>query len=181
MIILEGMDNTGKSTLAKALSKEFGIAIDTTGRIKTLQKCVEFQMGCMVNSELIIYDRIRVISEGIYGAIIRGENIFGENWGLYLEMFLRTNPLVIYCRPPNKEIFNFGDREQMDGVIDERTALLAKYDKVMREVSKLTTNYVVYNWTDKRQKTANKINHYISQFHHRIGLGKDLEWKLSST
>ncbi len=37
-------------------------------------------------------------------------------------------PLIIYCRPPEEKIFNFGDREQMYGVFEKRIDLLFAYD-----------------------------------------------------
>lgn len=177
MIIIEGMDNSGKTTLCKSLSKTYGLPLDTSGRLKTLSECVQFQIHCMVSSELIIYDRMRIISEGVYGPLIRNRNVFGDKWGSYLEVFMRTNPLVIYCRPPNEKILEFGEREQMDGVIDHSRQLLSRYDAVMNEIKNFTTNYVVYNYVDPRQKMKNRITQYITQHKHRIQLSRKLSWK----
>ena len=40
------------------------------------------------------------------------------------------NPIFIYCRPKKENVFNFGDREQMEGVIEQSKKLLEAFDNL---------------------------------------------------
>ena len=55
--------------------------------------------------------------------------------------------VIIYCRPEDDVIYNFGDREQMEGVIEQRVALVNKWDELVMELSKRGFVILTYDWT----------------------------------
>ena len=111
MIIVEGPDGAGKTTLVKILSKTLGWRIadrvvdkDTTitGGQGSLKKWVRCNLD--QGFQKIIFDRHRLISEPIYGPLFRGglqdgfddANWHSGSWG----RLMRTKPFVIFCLPP---------------------------------------------------------------------------------
>lgn len=177
MIIVEGMDNSGKSTLCKKLSLQFGITINSVKeRLKTKDECIKYQLDSMFSPELKIYDRMRVTSEMVYGEILR-ENLFKEDGWYYISILLRCNPLIIYCRPPVHQILNFGERGQMDGVIEESSRLLERYDKIMKEINTLASSRIVYyNW-DNLNTVMSMVSTYSNAFMLRLSRAKELQEK----
>lgn len=167
-IIVEGFDNVGKTTLINTLKKIHGKRVDiikppgpfeNRGSLidwlnPEMDKCKTFQY----NKGMAIYDRFPIISELVYGPIVRGESmvtgpVFDETfYGLTSAAFPVT---FIYCRPPDEKILDFGFREQMDGVIERSLELLNGYDELMSEISKILlqtpdvkSSMVIYDWTN---------------------------------
>lgn len=174
MIIVEGMDNAGKTTLIETLKKIHGDAVDvikppgpfsSSKELKDwmgpeIDKCRTFQY----NRGMVIYDRFPIISELVYGPIVREKSmvtgpVFDET---FHELTSAAFPVtIIYCRPPNSRILDFGFREQMDGVRQKSLELLMGYDELMSEISKIIlqtpdvkSSMVLYDWT-------NPISHNI--------------------
>ena len=81
------------------------------------------------SSEDLIFERYNLFEEIIYGNILRGESKFSLEDYMYKQTILHK-PLIIYCRPSKEKIFNFGSREQMEGVIEEKEKLLEAWDKL---------------------------------------------------
>ena len=131
MIIIEGMDNTGKSTLCNHLGKKFDLKVDIRSRPKNIDEGFRMISRSVFNETPTIYDRHVLISEIVYGPLLRNKSVFGNsNWDL-LFLLLKTHPLIIYCRPPKRKVFRFGVREQMDGVVSQATNLIRRYDWLM--------------------------------------------------
>ena len=42
----------------------------------------------------------------------------------------KYNPIFIYCRPKKENVLDFGDREQMEGVIEQSKKLLEAFDNL---------------------------------------------------
>lgn len=174
MIICEGMDNSGKTTLISTLKRIHGDAIEVIkppGPFKDskelkdwmgpeMDKCRTFQY----DNGMIIYDRFPIISELVYGPIVRGESmvtgpLFDET---FRDLTSAAFPVtIIYCRPPDEKILDFGIREQMDGVREKSLELLYGYDELMSEISQIIlqtpdvkSSITLYDWT-------NPISHNI--------------------
>lgn len=160
VILLEGMDNTGKSTLFKRIlavaprltltlaSKDAGA--DTKKRMNTILAIANSVIHGSYEFNVLL-DRVHVISEEIYGPVIRGSSTFGDCWEEYWQRFLELDPVVIYCRPPRDLIFeNIEKRAQMEGVVDRGAALLKAYDtfigeKIVLEIP--SDKFYVYDYT----------------------------------
>lgn len=152
MIILEGCDNTGKSTLAAQLSKALSIpvrhSIRPAPRATALQ-CLEHSAR-QLRPQRIILDRIYAISENVYGPTIRGSSQMGDKAAeAILDLYQRPY-LIIYCRPPLETILKNGGRDQMPGVLDHHAKLVERYDEVIQDVVRFSHCRVMqYDWTNK--------------------------------
>ena len=148
-IIVLGMDNTGKTTLVEQLSNEFNCDhIKSLGPGYTKEEMKEEMLRKLNIEDLVVLERFSIFEELVYGPILRGVSKFDKS---DIEEIREYNPIIIYCRPSDETIFNFGDREQMEGVIEEREKLVRAWDKLILE---LKLNYqfdiLTYNWTNKR-------------------------------
>lgn len=115
MIIVEGVDGSGKTNLVNRLSKEFGIHPekrvvdkDTNPMIPSLKQWVEVDLRTWPRAA--IYDRHRMISEPIYAPIMRGRLADGFEDSIWFirqyGMFWKYHPVVIYCIPPFDVVIN---------------------------------------------------------------------------
>jgi len=68
MIIIEGPDNVGKTTLANQLAKDLGVEVVHSIKPTDFQAGVD-RLNWMASNPLIIYDRVSCISEAVYGPI----------------------------------------------------------------------------------------------------------------
>jgi len=93
-IILEGPDNSGKSTLAKALSLATDLPIKTkegrpATRLALFEKLRKYEA---IDNHIV--DRHPIISQMIYG-LARGDDEIPEE---FFENFFSRRDLIIYCR-----------------------------------------------------------------------------------
>lgn len=151
MLIFTGMDNSGKTTLVNKVSKEFGLPV-----IKSLgpnhsrdEKHIWF-LDQMTRekafSNSTIFDRFLPFEEMVYGKVLRGDSIYSLD-DPYMKSLKDLNPVIIYTRPPSEVIFNFGNREQMEGVIETKEKLLAAWDDLMWKLKARGWNVKVYDYT----------------------------------
>lgn len=163
MIIIEGMDNSGKTTLCNHLKDRLDIPIYKGQIPKGRQGMIQFQMSAMYINQPMIYDRMRVVSEMVYGPIIRNENMFAKDGWFYINLLLKIRPLIIYCRPKDEYIYKFGSREQMEGVIDNSQKLLERYDQIMSGMVKLAERPIlVYDWNN-RDNIVSDCSMYVQE------------------
>lgn len=139
MIIVEGCDNTGKTTLVTKLAQDLRlISVNNRKRPQSRQESEDYLHALLplVKSHPTIFDRWQPISEPIYGPICRNTRILPfdameAQHRILSDVVHRPGPLVIYCRPKDSTILNFGDREQMTGVIEHAHTLIQEYDAMM--------------------------------------------------
>lgn len=152
MIIVEGPDNSGKTTLSNRLAKDLDFeVIHSPGPLDRGVKMISWLFNEMVQQkEGVIYDRISLISDMVYANIIRSEDSFYTKRGYiqgFKELLAATPHLIIFCRPSDNTINNFGEREQMDGVIDNTNSLIAGYEARMTEyIWDNRFNVLIYNF-----------------------------------
>lgn len=148
MIILEGMDNSGKSTLAK----QFGLDILHPGpapRTKYEElSCLRVQLENA--RKPIVQDRVTCISSQVYG---RNPDFVLLND--YLKQMLSTpHCIVIYCRPPIETIVNFSthkakahdNADHLRNIQENALELVSKYDRLMSRIPHLS-----FDWTGLQQ------------------------------
>lgn len=144
IVVLEGADNSGKSTLAKKLSSEFSIEVVHPGGppkniSDALLRCNE--QAIILNSSdsvSFVYDRITCISDFVYRGNTRYNKIFRQ-----YQNHLRYAPdlMIIYCRPSDERLLKFDDhvmQDHEDESVVEHAKLnvhrtIATYDELFSE------------------------------------------------
>lgn len=109
MIIVEGPDGAGKSTLIKNIQAQYP-DLEVAGRVVSKDTEMMTDLQAWVNQNLAegfqyrLFDRHRLISEFIYGPVLRPSpqpGFASPTWVFNsLRRFARIQPLVIYCLPP---------------------------------------------------------------------------------
>lgn len=132
-IVIIGMDNTGKTTLVNDMKNTLNIeSIKSPGPNFTKEEMYEKIITDLSKEKVVILERFAIIEEMIYGEIIRHNSKF--NFEDLMQIKEKYNPIFIYCRPKKENIFNFGDREQMDGVIEQSKKLLEAFDNLYNKM-----------------------------------------------
>lgn len=144
MIIIEGMDGSGKTILAQQLSFRMGnvpikrfVTSDGPADYDLLVKKTKaalIELHAQNQRPVVIYDRFPLISEAVYGTVLRGRNHFGNEWTALIDLLLAFDPIVVYCRPRIKFILQNIRKtadSQMEGVVSRARELVKAYDELM--------------------------------------------------
>ena len=128
-IIVCGMDNTGKTTLCNSLSVKTGFKVARLGGPGSSRESMMDDILLYMNDpKSVIFERFPIFEEMVYGKVLRGKSKFNYS---DLEAIRKYKPAIIYCRPSDDVIFNFGSREQMKGVIEHKEKLLKEWDNLI--------------------------------------------------
>lgn len=159
MIILEGADNSGKTTLAKQLA-ESGRSVYSAGPAPKSKEeeiqCLEEQLArCRVK---VLHDRVTAISQQVYA-----DRLFDSSLVSYLLRMRTDGAIVVYCRPPertlmdlsNHQVKSYDTEEHLQKIIDNQHTFIGRYDAIMA-----TVPHVLYDWTDP-QMNVNAYRDYI--------------------
>lgn len=146
MIIVEGPDGSGKTTLIEKLQHELKLPLhgrfcNSDGTVTDNEKSprsILFDLamediGSLSTQPPCIYDRHPMISEYVYGPIIRGElpEGFETNEARRALFTLANHTLLIICRPPLRALVSSVTAEkQMLGVLDNILPIRAGYDLI---------------------------------------------------
>jgi hypothetical protein len=143
LIICEGMDNSGKSTLVSKLHEDLDIPIIKPPSFNKIWAKGEDAVCdyilwlidlCEQSKNMnFIMDRHPIISTAVYEPVLFGRNNLESHffWPVLKHEFEKCQPFIVYCRPSNETIKNFGNRAQMKGVIDHADALINQYDVII--------------------------------------------------
>lgn len=145
-IIIEGMDNTGKTVLASRLAAEFDLPVITReGASREPSDLLRQILTYLVLDPMVIYDRHPLLTEAVYGIILRDRDIFEPpiTWGMYLDRLWENEPFIVYCRPPVEAITNFTDG-QMSGVVEHAEELVGAYDRLRGEL--ISRKFCMYEY-----------------------------------
>ena len=130
-IIILGMDNSGKTTLANYLKDLLNYPlINSLGPKYTKEEMENFMLKHLKNNKDVIFERFPLFEEIIYGNVLRNESKFNLNDKIYKLLKKDKNLCIIYCRPSRDNILNFGTREQMEGVIEKSNNLINAWDNL---------------------------------------------------
>lgn len=148
MIVLEGPDGGGKTTLMNHLQDVFGLHVaarfassDEGPKDNLDQLVIKDMVNYWDGSEVRLYDRHPFISEFIYGPIIRGkvkDGLDRRNMLGYRAMF-DMKALVILCVPPfevaYRNVTQEKDFPQMPGVEREFDRIYTGYHRELRSAA----------------------------------------------
>lgn len=167
VLIVEGPDGSGKTTLVHKLIQEFDIsqaprASDSVeGPVKNLTKWVDDDLLHWGFSPIRIYDRYPLISEPIYGPLIRGSvpDRFTDKWMRSRMNSFRSMSLVIWCIPPFKVVDkNVSESDnQMRGVQEDIDAIWHMYAV---QAHTWSGNGVIYDYT--QENTRPRDTHLVN-------------------
>lgn len=94
MIVIEGMDNSGKSTLAIAIAESLGLGIqESEGPPKSAEE-INLRVDRYEKMKDFIFVRHPVISNSIYGQVRPEGNPITPGRSM---IFYEANPILIYC------------------------------------------------------------------------------------
>lgn len=108
MIIVEGPDGGGKTSLARQLSAYMGLPIAPRVVSKEATAMTNLKVWTEQNVakgfQHTIFDRHRLISQPIYGPILKpdspSEGFMDYNWvGRMMELFYDARPLIVFTMP----------------------------------------------------------------------------------
>lgn len=147
MIVVEGPDGAGKTTLIENITRRFeGIYVHPRVVSSDTQAMVDLKRWVEEDNQRTawtpgvyteMYDRHRLISEFIYGPILRyvQEPGFDDyEWvDRQLYQFYSKQPLIIYCLPPLEQV----KRNVFDEATDNRV-VAAKIDAIWVAYARLS-------------------------------------------
>lgn len=146
MIIIEGMDNSGKSTLAKKLGLKTIHPGPAPESDSIELECMEYQLS--IAQEPVIMDRITCISQQVYQ-----NRLFDSKYTAFLHRMLSTPKcIVVYCRPPKEVILNFESHckksydteESINNLIKNGSALIDRYDELMKTIPNIKYDFTKF-------------------------------------
>ena len=148
MIIVEGMDNTGKSTLIEAIGKAFKIPAARSNmagaKASDMKQWIAWAESC---PKPLILDRHPAISDLVYGNVIRGKSESSVEFARES----RAGHFLIYCCPSLESIReSFDDREQMKGTHENLEQLYTGYESLMEQ---LEPDFY-YDWRNPQAQKA---------------------------
>lgn len=174
MLIFTGMDNSGKTTLAKEASQDLGLPIiKSIGPNHTTDEKHVWFLDQMAREKAypgsVIFDRFLPFEEMVYGKVLRGDPIYSLN-DPYMKSLKDLNPTIIYTRPSSGTIFNWDGREQMPGVIAQKEELLRAWDDLMWKLQALGWVVVVYDYQldnkNKKEDPLSRLGEIFSNLVH---------------
>lgn len=178
IIIIEGPDGSGKTTLVNMLKEELGIGVaprvvsKETNAMTDLQAWVDDNLdGGLVPT---IFDRHRLISEPIYGPLIRGtaQPGFSElHWlAPRLKRLYLMKPIIIYCLPPLEEVMaNLENDPDNASVVKKTEAIYQAYvnkvaiDLMLAPRAPLVWNYKASPTISGKPAWLNQVRNYVNE------------------
>lgn len=178
MIILEGPDGGGKTTLLKRLSEETLLSAherasdSVKGPLADLYGWTVNDMESWSSQKLSIYDRHPLTSEHIYGPSVRGAirpgfEMTNPKLG-HMRRYLREHALVIVCLPPLEVVKQnvANEIEQMPGVVENIEHIYDCY-RMMLHIWPLDSHICRYDYTANENKEHGYQGIYAAVMDHQ--------------
>ena len=145
MIILEGCDCTGKSTLATRLAEHYNSEIIHYSTHNDDDMRRHAIVGVYGTGQIV--DRFH-LSEPPYSMYLRHETPQYESVSAIDEILNSGKHLVILCIPPWKTVIKLW-KERLDlEVVKNEESLLGIYDWYATRAERYKTPHMLYDWTD---------------------------------
>ena len=143
MIIVEGFDNAGKTTLAKRIAGKFGWGTYHPGTPPKDE--LNFMDKCMTSLDMcrhkVVQDRSCIISDLCYGKVLGTE--YHVDFDPWFALLQAQRPILIYCRPRTELLLDFSEHElephddekYVEKIIENSREIIEQYDQLMQETS----------------------------------------------
>lgn len=168
MIVVEGYDCTGKSTLVDKIQGWTGFTTTHTGGppqdLNHVRRCLARHAVLM--TQPVVQDRVTHVSEGVYGMLTRPSM---AALALSRVSDLRFARLLIYCRPDIRTILDrlvdhrvkaHDTDEHIKYVLASAQAMIAIYDTVI-EMARPYVDVIFYDY--KRSNTDTQLQPLIEE------------------
>ena len=147
VIILEGCDGGGKTTLANRLRDELGYCIVKTGPPVVGEDTLTSYMAALLvahsGGDKTVFDR-HYLGETIYGPLLRGVDTLGPVKRAAIERVIETcGARMIICCPP-WDVLVAGWRSK-DDLLTRVEQLRHVHDRYLEEAERLGLR--IYDWT----------------------------------
>lgn len=178
MIILEGPDGAGKTTLIQRINRRFAVPVaerasdSIKGPVSDLCGWVDNDLLNWGRKPLYLYDRYPLISEPVYGPLCR-QNVperMTQGWMRSRLNTFRSMSLVIWCIPPLetvlKNVGGDGPGKHMDGVAQSISAIWHSY-AVMSNMwtgPGMTYNYATDNPGPQDTQLVNVLRRHVNSW-----------------
>jgi hypothetical protein len=151
MILLEGPDGSGKSLLGDRLGRVLLAKLIHQGGPPQNYRDLIARLQTQLDNFGSILDRSPIISERVYGPILRGGMLASEvvldQW---TDRFIEAGWILIYCRPPDQILLDYAEsrlakiareksyksEEHVRGVRDNMPKIISAYDETIELVRK---------------------------------------------
>ncbi len=156
-VILEGFDNSGKSTLAEMLKLDAEATVYYPGPKPVGIRAIRRQMrqqADWASEPNAVLDRVTIFSQSAY-SLGDTRQVLQLMFASLMEMgaFMRTidNSLVVYCRPPIEKILDFSthqiksydDHKKLKWLDANAERIVQRYDNLFKSFP-----HVVWDYTD---------------------------------
>lgn len=173
MIILEGPDGGGKTSLATALSKKLELPIAERVVSKETEALTDLRQWTNDNLkegfQEVIFDRHRLISDPIYRAVFGKHNprLYDPGWLTEaLRKFKVIEPIIIFCMPPLEVIvLNLTDDGDNIVVANDIERIYYSYVALWSQMQAYSewASLVWYDYTNPFGNTEDDIIAYVTQ------------------
>lgn len=140
--ILEGCDNSGKTTLAKHVTEKSGALYHHPGgrpRDFTHElECTNMQIGMVQSGRPVVIDRVTPISQQVYTS----DSMFDQIRMDTVRLMRESGAVIIYCRPSTDKLMRTADFTWREGeseefkqeIINNAHRFIERYDAVMQQI-----------------------------------------------
>lgn len=137
MIVVEGPDGAGKSTMCWRLCEAFNLPLHErashgrAGPVDNLFDWAYADVTTMADQPIAVYDRHPLLSEYVYGPIVKSRlsDGFCSTTAHNLIRMMARSVIVVLCRPPNERLAaSVSDDRDMPGVSTNIERIGAAYD-----------------------------------------------------
>ena len=171
IILLEGFDNAGKSTLAKRLADVTGFKLNHPGKKpknidEYLEMCTKQQsLFLSAKDQCLIMDRCTVISSKMYNQYDFLERVRTADYVKYLAFLSHIK--IIYCRPARSILCDFSKHfesaaDTSDSVKYAMThceEIIKRYDGLFEPLIHLRGHVFSFDYTSQESKLA--LNQFL--------------------
>jgi hypothetical protein len=171
MIVVEGPDGGGKTTLIRYLTVAFRIPVAPRVVSKEAEALIDLKVWVEQDNEMcpeLIYDRHRLISEPIYGPILRHRTEPGfddPDWlGAQLQDFYDRHMFHIFCIPPKEVIWGNIKDDESNKVVKDKWARIYDLYVARAGLDRLLTYTHIYDYT--QDDGPHSLNALVSHLNH---------------